>query len=156
MGGHIVADITQGLLNLGVTVIGSGLVVGGTIWWGMRVQASKAEKSLYGKIEKIHEFTQGKIDKITEQVQVIEKHIWPAIKNGSLITSNSLDQRLKILEASYDQRQQLSEARISNKFKSLSAEIERLQRDNEVDHLFTKKDAEDLYMRMITNRVKGT
>lgn len=129
---------TMGFLNIGIL----GLSIGATISAPLIVYAKR-------KADEASREIHIKIDNLFEKVGNIDREIYPAVKNGSIVTSDQLDEKLEILERASERRHKHTKEMISNDIKYLKEMVERLEAKNKTDHVFTKKDLEDIMQRII-------
>lgn len=136
-------QLTLGFVNIAIMSLG----IGASISTPLIIYAKKKADSASAEIHK-------KIDELSEKVNGIDREIYPAVKNGSIVTSAQLDTKLAMLEKASERRHEHTKSMIASDIKYLKEMIERLEKKNQIDHVFTKKDLEDIVERIIINNIK--
>lgn len=128
--------MADGLIN----VIALGLTVGATI---------AAPLIVYAKAK-----TDKEAGKLTTEIQKINAELTPVYKNGSIVTTTQLDEKLSAMEHASNRRHDNTQKMLAVEIDHIKQLLQRLETKNTRDHNFTKDDLEEILNSAIRkNRV---
>jgi hypothetical protein len=116
MGGYLMSPETLTLLKMGVAFsTAAGIPTLGFIWaWARKSQS----------FDQVNET----VTKMTEKLDLIEKEVYPALRNGGVVTKEQLERRIGFAEES-----------IRGEIKLLAKSIENTHKQAKIDHGFAEE-----------------